>query len=313
MGGRIALRLRERGHTVSGLVRTQEAATHLRSLGITPVVGNLEDDALIAFHVREQDVLLHTAAPEHRPFLETVLPIMAGTGKTLIHTSGSSVISQKDGGQARATIFDDASIDFKTLAPIPERADRYENDRLVLMANGQGIRSAVICPSMAYGCWPGIHKDTVQLRMLIEQAIASGQPRYVGAGENVWSNVFIDDLADLYALVVETEGASGYFFAENGECTLREIVEAIGLLLRSPNPARSWSREEAIAHWGVRAEFGLASNSRVKGTRARSVLGWKPSGPSLIHELTEGSYTQAHGAMSRSAPSQSRNGGMGDR
>jgi hypothetical protein len=35
---------------------------------------------------------------------------------------------------------------------------------------------------------------------------------------------------------------------------------------------------------------GMASNSRVDSTKARTELGWSPGGPSLLDDLSRGSY-----------------------
>ena len=47
--------------------------------------------------------------------------------------------------------------------------------------------------------------------------------------------------------------------------------------------AQDWPLPEAIAEWGYEmASYGLGSNSRVRGARARTLLGWQPQGPSVL-------------------------------
>ncbi|MGW6159369.1 hypothetical protein ACWFRM_40655, partial [Streptomyces sp. NPDC055144] len=41
--------------------------------------------------------------------------------------------------------------------------------------------------------------------------------------------------------------------------------------------------------------IGLASNSRVDSTKARTELGWTPQGPALLDELVHGSYRRVWG------------------
>ena len=48
---------------------------------------------------------------------------------------------------------------------------------------------------------------------------------------------------------------------------------------------------EAAAEWGEGpAEDTMGSNSRVRARRARDELGWRPSAPSLMHEIERGCY-----------------------
>ena len=48
IGGSIATGLVQAGHRVTGLVRNAEQADELKALGITPVIGTLEDATLAA-------------------------------------------------------------------------------------------------------------------------------------------------------------------------------------------------------------------------------------------------------------------------
>ena len=53
--------------------------------------------------------------------------------------------------------------------------------------------------------------------MQVAHARKAGAVQVVGNGINHWSNVHIDDVADIYALAVEKAPAGAYYFAENGE------------------------------------------------------------------------------------------------
>jgi nucleoside-diphosphate-sugar epimerase len=84
----------------------------------------------------------------------------------------------------------------------------------------------------------------VQVLLLIEQARKSGIVRYVGRGANIWSNVHIDDLVDLYIAALDRAPAGSFYFVENGEASFAEIAQAIARRLRLGEP-QSWSVEEA--------------------------------------------------------------------
>ncbi|MDQ1043493.1 nucleoside-diphosphate-sugar epimerase [Streptomyces sp. V4I2] len=132
---------------------------------------------------------------------------------------------------------------------------------------------------MIYGRGLGPARNEVHIAALVAQARHSGVVRHVGAGRNIWSTVHVEDLADLYLLALEGSTAGTFYFAENGEESLvglaAAIAEALGL--DGPEP---WNIEAAGAFWGPAFTGGaLASNSRVRATRARDILdilGWKP-------------------------------------
>ena len=67
--------------------------------------------------------------------------------------------------------------------------------------------------------------------LLIELAKRSGVAKRYGPGENIWSNVHIDDLVDLYRLALDAAPPGAFCFAENGECSLKAICEAINARL----------------------------------------------------------------------------------
>jgi nucleoside-diphosphate-sugar epimerase len=62
----------------------------------------------------------------------------------------------------------------------------------------------------------------------------------------------------------------------------RDMSAAIATALGMAQP-QDWPLEEAVKEWGYEmASYGLGSNSRVRGTRARSLLGWQPHRPPVL-------------------------------
>jgi nucleoside-diphosphate-sugar epimerase len=153
------------------------------------------------------------------------------------------------------------------------------------------VRAIVLCPTMIYGTGHGVHRESIQVPRLIEVARKSGVARHVGRGENVWSNVHIDDVVSLYLLALEKAPAGAFYYAENGENSYRQIAEAIGRMLGFGGRTQSMTMEESIAEFGEgAAQFSMGSNSRVRARRARRELGWKPAGRALLEEIERGYY-----------------------
>ncbi|CAN0627043.1 protein of unknown function [Burkholderia multivorans] len=120
---------------------------------------------------------------------------MSGTGKTFLHTSGTSVIADDaQGAHDAATVFDETT----PFVTPPEKAERRAIDQRVIAAASLGIRSAVICNSMIYGVGLGLQRDSAQIPLLAAVAREFGAVRVIGNGSNRWSNVHIDDVVVLY-------------------------------------------------------------------------------------------------------------------
>jgi nucleoside-diphosphate-sugar epimerase len=287
IGGTVAARLVAAGHSVGGLARSDAAAARLRERGIGAVRGELSSHRVVREASRAADAVINCADASDPFVVAAILEGLAGSDKPFLHTSGSSVIGDKAAGRFSPRIYhEDTPSD-----PLPEKIQRVAVDRAVLGAAGRAVRSVVLCPSLIYGEGSGANPDSIQIPSLIRQAVKSGVPRYIGAGENVWSTVHIDDVAAAYLLALEAARPGSFFYLENGEASLKSIVESIARLLGSKQPAQSWSIDEAVAEWGPQAAwFSLGGNSRVRADKARAMLGWKPAGPALFHEIEKGWY-----------------------
>jgi nucleoside-diphosphate-sugar epimerase len=126
---------------------------------------------------------------------------------------------------------------------------------------------------------------------LIQVAKKFGVAKHIGPGENRWANVHIDDLVTLYLLAIDKAPAGAFYFAENGENSMREVCEAISRMLGFGGRTQAMTVEEAAAEWGEgAANDTMGSNSRVRAKRARAELNWRPHERSLIEEIEQGCY-----------------------
>jgi nucleoside-diphosphate-sugar epimerase len=289
IGGSVAAALIAAGHSVKGLVRSQERAAAVRERSIEPVIGTLGDAPLLARMAREADAVINTANSDDRGAVEAMLPALAGSGKPFLHTSGSSIVGDMAGGKRGEKVYEDDT----PIQPLPGKAARVAVDRLILDSAKQGVRAIVLCPTMIYGRGHGVHAESVQVPRLIALARKHGAGRHVGPGENVWSNVHIDDLVPLYVLALDKAPAGAFYYAENGENSYREIAESISRMLGFGGRTQPMSMEEAIAEFGeTGAQFSYGSNSRVRAVRARRELGWAPKAGTLLAEIERGCYAQ---------------------
>jgi len=243
------------------------------------VLGDLSDTALLAREAQAADAVVNAASADDRAAVEALLDALAGSGKPFLHTSGTSVVADDArGDRASDRIYDEDT----PVEPVPGKAARVAIDRLIVEAAGRGVRSAVLCNSLIYGTGPGLNADSVQIPALVAAARKTGVVRHIGRGLNIWSNVHVDDMAELYALALARAPTGAFYYVENGEASFAEAAAAIArrLGLGAPQP---WPVDDAIAALGFgHAVYSLGSNSRVRGKRARAELGWAPKHASLI-------------------------------
>ena len=265
------------GHQVTGLVRNAAQLDELAGIGVQGVVGTLDDSALLAAQARAADAVINAASSDHRGAVEALIEALAGSGKAFLHTSGSSIVGDASGGEGTDRIY----LEDQLPAPTADKARRVAIDQLVLGGAARGVRSAVLCNTLIYG-HGALPRDSVQLPRLLKQARKSGVVRHVGRGLNSWFNVHIDDVADLYLLALEKTAAGTFYFVEAGEASFRDMSAAIAAALDLDAP-QDWPLPQAIGEWGYEmGSYGFGSNSRVRGTRARTLLGWQPHRPAVL-------------------------------
>ena len=143
-----------------------------------------------------------------------------------------------------------------------------------------------------YGIGSGLFNTTsVQIDGIIRAARKLGYTPVVGSGAAEWDHVHIDDLADLYELLLGKildgkdvqSNKSGIYFNETGHHAWREISDRVAragkeLGYLTTDEVREVTLELWEATAGIPAfvgELGFASRARTQAVRARE-LGWAP-------------------------------------
>ena len=220
IGGSVAAHLAAAGHQVTGLVRSADNADAVSAFGIEPVMGTLDNAQILASAARAADVVINAASADHKGAVVALLDALAGSGKAFIHTSGSSIVGTRSRGERSDDIFDEDT----PVTPSPARVARVELNHFILGFHDKGCRPVIICPSLIYGIGHGAGRDSVQVPLLIDLAKKRGNAAHAGPGENVWSNVHIDDLIPLYTLAIDKKVEFKIIFAEYGaRCRSIEI------------------------------------------------------------------------------------------
>ncbi|ONK12479.1 NAD-dependent epimerase/dehydratase family protein [Streptomyces sp. MP131-18] len=288
IGGSLAVRLVEAGHQVRGLTRSASSGAGLTRLGIDPVAGSLDDAAVLAREARAADAVVNAADSDHAGAASVLAEALAGSGKALLHTSGSSIVGEAAGGERRDEVYTEADLaEGGPWRPAQDKAPRVAIDRGVLAAARDGVRSVVLCNSLIYGTGRALRADSVQIPRLVATARRTGVARHIGRGENIWSHVHLDDVTDLYLRALADAAPGSFHFVENGESDFRAITVAIAEALGLPAP-EPIGVDAAIEEWGYEpAVYALGSNSRVRGAAPRADLDWQPAHASVTDWIKE--------------------------
>ena len=148
----------------------------------------------------------------------------------------------------------------------------------------KGVRVAIVR-------LPQVHDTRKQglVPLLTQMAREKGESAYVGDGANRWAAAPLKDVAHLYRLVVEKmrPGLTTYHAVQEEGVPIRKIAETIAKGLKVP--VVSIAPEKAGEHFGWFAHFaGVDMPASSKWTR--KTLGWEPTGPGLIEDLTNMKY-----------------------
>jgi nucleoside-diphosphate-sugar epimerase len=281
LGSAVTAALLADGHKVRAHVRSVASADRLPG-GAEPVAGDLGDAAWLRARIDESDGVVHAASPNDATsgsfdaaFLDVALAALAGSDRPLVYTGGTWVHGSGD------PITEQSPVN-----PPPMVAWRPAILQRLQTAAADGIRTVVIAPANVYGAGAGI---PAMLRGAPTTAGTEPALLYVGNGKQRFTNVHHDDIATLYALGVRTAPAGSYYLGANAHSpTMTELATAASRS-RGLN-GRIAAEPEADS----RARLGLFLDSllldvTVDTAHART-LGWTPTGPSLIDELTDGSY-----------------------
>lgn len=280
LGGVLARHFVAEGHNVTGSARTQEAAAKLSEAGITPIIASLDGPMLTMLDgVRNAEVIAYAAQVDfdrEPAVMEQLCQTLAGTGKTLIFTSGSGVfMKMTEGAWISDALAEDGLFD-----PLPFMASRVKAERIVRAAAETGVHSIVVRPPAIWG--PG---DNGQVARVYRTVATTGAACYIGLGLAAYSCVHHDDLARLYSLVIERGVPGALYHAAGGEIPWRWIAEAVARDLCVPT--RSLSMDEANEMFGPAGAVIYSACSRSLDPRSRTELGWAPVHLDMLSQIGE--------------------------
>jgi nucleoside-diphosphate-sugar epimerase len=272
------------GHEVTGLARSGASAAALEAKGAHVRRGDLDDLASIRAGAEAADAVIHLAnkhdwsdmagtSAAERAAVQTIGDALAGTGRPFLLASGVAGLVQ-----GRPATEDDPSPFHGPQSP------RGGSENLALEFTGRGVHTV----SLRFA--PTVHGagDHGFVAMVAAVAREKGVSGYPGDGTNRWAAVHRSDAARLVTLGLAKApaGARLHAVAEEGVPT-REIAEAIGRAFGLP--VTSIAPDDVQGHFGFIGTF-FGMDLAAASTATRELLGWVPTGPTLIEDIDAGAY-----------------------
>ena len=275
------------GHTITAIARSEASSTKLKSLGATPIAGDLSSLDVIRQCASEADAVIHMGfihdfdSPSHS-FAHNIATDRAAlyamaeglgkdSGKILINTSG--VV----GRTAPGVLYTEDQTEQSPIRP------DYVKEFVEMGLKAYGARMA-----------PTVHGDGDQgwVPLACLKAKQKGYMGYVGDGQGRISAGHISDVAQVYGQILakaasgELEAGTYYHGVGEESVKTKDLSEAIAR--RVGVEARSVSMNKMKEDFGfVSLFFGFDSPCSFEITK--KTLEWTPKGPILLEDVANSS------------------------
>jgi nucleoside-diphosphate-sugar epimerase len=273
------------GHEVTGLARSAASAAKLEAKGVEVRRGDLDDLDGIRAGAEAAEAVIHLANKHdfadqaasnaaERAAVSTIGDALAGSGRPFLLASGiAGLVQGRPSTEADASPFHGPD------------SPRGGAENLALEYAGRGVHPV----SLRFS--PTVHgtRDHGFIAVLAAVARQKGVSGYPGDGTNRWAAVHVSDAARMVRLGLEKApaGARLHAVAEEGVPT-REIATAIGRAFDLP--VASIPADDAQDHFGWIGTF-FALDLAATSTGTQELLGWTPTGPTLVEDLSAGAYS----------------------
>jgi nucleoside-diphosphate-sugar epimerase len=288
IGSAVVPELLQAGHQVVGLARSDSSAGALAAAGAEVRRGDLDDLDGLREAARGADGVIHLAfkhdlmgandfagaVAADLAAIEALAAALEGTGKPLITTSGTLMLSF-----AGITGRPGTEADFAAGGP------RVDAENFVIGLAGRGVRSSIVRLP------PIVHSSLDQhgfVHTLAGIARQSGVSGYVADGANRWPAVHTLDAARVYGLALESAPAGSRLHAVGDEgVPFRDIAAAIGR--GTGVPTASFAAADAAERFAFLGAF-VGVDNPTSSEVTRKLLGWEPAHPGLLDDLEHGHY-----------------------
>jgi nucleoside-diphosphate-sugar epimerase len=258
-----------RGHDVVALARSNDSASRVAELGAVPIAGDIGIPEQWIGALPALEAVIHLACDfdsamgeVERRLLDALLPYLAAQPRKprFIYTGGCWLYGATG---------NDVATEETPLHPLP--AFGWMVPHLHRVLDTSGIEPVVIHPAMVWESDGGV------FRRFVDDAIERDAIHIVGGEDVRWPLVHREDLANLYALVLEsTIARESYIGAAISGFPVGRIARAIARRFGKRNRQPQIISADAIAAELGPWARGYALDQQLSGDKARRNLGWKP-------------------------------------
>ncbi|KAF2009725.1 NAD(P)-binding protein [Aaosphaeria arxii CBS 175.79] len=298
-------------YAISALVRNADKAQQISSQypSVKVVQGDLDDSQLVEKEARNADIVLHLASTKHIASSKAIQRGLTDPARSKpgywIQISGATLLAIDEIKNARFgfesdKVYDDIRDIKEILSTIKNNPSR-DVDNLVAGQDSSKVKTALIVGPHIYGKGRGPgNQRSVQAPEIARVTLQLKEGFRLNEGKNSWSYIHVHDLSDLFASLVDAAAETkpglwndeGIYTPENGSLTFGELSEKIAAEAKKQDLIPEGSVKKVLDAQGVDALSGHASilwgtNAVLGSSRARSLLHWKPSRPSLEETLPE--------------------------
>lgn len=281
IGTALVRELTAAGHEVVGLARSEASADTVRALGGTAVRGDMGDHDLIVGQAEQADAVAHLAftldfgafeetVDNEVALLDRIGDALQDSGKAFFAASGTPILPGR------------VATEQDVLDPSGPAGARARTAAAVLALSQRGIRSGLVrMPRSVHGA--GDRNGLISVLVGLDRQL--GTAAHVGDGHHRWPAVHLGDAGRLFRLALEQAPAGSVLHAVGEEgVTMREIAEVIA--------RKTGLRAAAVDPDGL-GVFGalLGTDQPASSAATRQLLGWEPTGPTLLEDLEAGHYT----------------------
>ncbi|CZR69193.1 related to NAD dependent epimerase/dehydratase family protein [Phialocephala subalpina] len=291
-------------HSISVLIRGQEKIAVYEKMGVKPILfKSLDETDFLQKLASGYDIIIHTASGFHTASAKALVTGLGDrkkqTGKEVhyIHTTGTSNLGDQpiSGKYHEDRIFSDKEDIFayeKMRESKQIYAQRTTDIAAVETGLANGVQTHLIMSPTIYGVGSGkFNKLSIQVPKLIRASLKAGHALVIGDGKGVWNYVHINDLADLYVILLQkilngekVPVGEQIMFSETGTFAWIDLSQHIADALHELGAVETnvvgrvelQDAADLLANGNLLGtELGFTSTSITKSELARE-LGWKP-------------------------------------
>ena len=273
IGSAVVRRLIESGHAVTAVVRSGPSSRKAADAGAIAVIGDLFDSTWLAEELRLHDAAVHTAAPDdgtapqlNKAVIDAAIAAFEGTDKPFVLTGGNFSYGEN------TDITEESPVDAAEIS-----VWRAELEQRFLDSD---VKGSIVEPGIVYGNGGGLANLLVDAPRTADGALV-----LIGSGDQHWTSVHVDDLADLYVAVLEKSPGGRYLGVSGDNPTVRELGEAV------VGPEGAVVAEDAAAtreRLGAAFADALLLSQKASGAKSRQAFGWEPTQTPLVEQLANG-------------------------